>query len=391
VGHALRIIPLLLAGSALFADTALAGDWMVRTTLSETLSANKDSGDEEEDSGILFGSNSSLGLDVTARSYIYDFALNGSLGYQTYFGNAADIPESRLNYIPRLRSSYARRSKNTTVSFSGAYSYTPGTDIDGLEIETVNRTADRQSVNVNTTVAHKINPRNDVTLSAKAARTDYFGGTGEEIPNSTVGASIAWNNRRTKRTDFSLTTGVDWFQYEDDIEREKLLTNVRLGVKTDLSSQLKVNGSVGARLLYSSENEELPATGRFSSTELGWLANLGFNYGLKDGAINGSANYGLSPNSDGELESSLGLRLGLQYKINDMSTFGLGTQLRFAESGGDLFASKRMSISPSYSHTLARDWQFSATYQFALTDDEDGTTVQNAAYLTLSRSYVLLP
>ncbi|MGL4527199.1 MAG: hypothetical protein ACRCUC_09495, partial [Aestuariivirga sp.] len=207
---------------------------------------------------------------------------------------------------------------------------------------------------------------------------------------TSAGTSLSWLHRATKRTDFTLSTGVDWYGYEDDTNSGSYVYYVRGGVSARLSPRLTVTAGLGPRLRDAYEDN---AGGeRQYKSDIGASGDVGFSYKLKSSTVTGSANYGLSPNTDGELQNSLGARLNYSYRINDLSTFGIGTQVRLSDDGtGGSLNNTTFSISPNYSYTLARDWQLTASYQFATSDDSDGLAVQNSAFLTLSRSYVLLP
>ncbi len=364
--------------------SAWAGDWTVKTNLSETLSVNDNLGSVSDPEGYAFGSNSNIGLDVLARSYVYDFNLKGNLGYQTYFGDGADSASE--SFRPSLSTSYVRRSKDTTFSTNAAYVFTPASNSDGLEVDSNDSAADRQTISAGYSVAHKINARNDATVSARASRSDFLGNRGDEETNSqSLGSTLSWLHRATKRTDFTLSTGVDWYGYDDAENTQNYLYFMRAAVSARLSPRLTVNASAGPQL------REDYVDGRHKS-DIGGLGDVGFSYALKTSSLSGSASYGLSPNSDGNLRSSLGLRLNYSYRINGHSQFGLGSQLRFSDDGeGGTLSNTTFSISPTYSYTLARDWQLSASYQFAASHDSDGPAIQNSAFLTLSRSYVLLP
>lgn len=368
---------------------AHAGDWTVKTDLSETISVNDNLDMDVDPQGWAFGSNSVLGLDILARSYVYDFNLRGSLGYQTYIGEGAQ--DASEGFRPNLSTSYVRRSEDTTFSANAAYVFTPASNTDGFEVDSNDSNADRQTVTAGTSVAYKVNPRNDVTISARGSRTDFLGDPGEgEDPNTSAGGTLMWLRHASKRTDFNLSTSADWYGYEDDVNRQSLVYTIKGGFSTQLSPRLSINASLGPQL--HNEYEDETSGGRSKKTDLGGTGDIGFSYKMKTGSFSGSANYGLSPDSDGELQNAFGARLNYSYVINDHSQFSLGTQIRLSDDGnGGSLNDKTFSISPRYSYTLARDWQLSASYQFAATDNSDGLALQNSAYLTLSRSYVLLP
>ena len=354
-----------VAGACAASLPAAAGDWTVKTSLSETISVNDNLGLDVDSLGVAFGSNSSIGLDATARSHVYDFNLKANLGYQTYFGEGAE--ETADSFRPSLSSSYVRRGKSTTFSSNLSYIYTPASESQGLEVDSTDNKSDRQTLSGGKSIAYKVNALNDLTLSARASRTDFLGNPADDENGSTsAGSSLSWLHRATKRTDFTLSTGVDWYGYDDKIDSGSFLYFVKGGVSARLSPRLSVTASAGPQF----RDAYKDVKGDRNTSTIGGLGDIGFSYKLKSSSLSGSASYGLSPDSNGDLQNSLSARLNYSYQINDHSKFGIGAQARFSDDGtGNRLNNTRYSISPSYSYTLARDWQLSASYQFATSDD----------------------
>ncbi len=372
----------LLAASPIWGQ-AEAGDWSLRTNLTEIVSVNDNIGFVPDPDGYVFGSFSQIGLTSQYRTHIDDFIVNGGLGYQTYFGDSGDIPGDRL--MPSASASYVRTGKSNTFSLSGSLDYAPASDTSGLEIPDVETAGDRVSVSANSSIAHKINARNDVTLSARASKVDFIDAAASDDPFVTLGSSMSWHSKLSKRVDYTLNGSVDWYSYDDAVNRERYYYVLRNGTAAKLSNRLSVTANVGGTLSQTiSDNPD--------SVSVGAIADAGFTYALKDGAFAGGVSYGLTPDDNGDFSNSLGFSASINHTVNDLMSVRLGGQYRLSDSSlnGSL-ANSTISISPSLSYTLARDWRLSASYQFAWTDDETGTAIQNSIQLTLSRDYVLMP
>ena len=389
-GHTFRLAAAWMAISVAWVVPAAAGDWSLKTSLSETLSANDNLGFVADPDGNVIGTNSRLGLDLVRKSHIDEFLLNGSLGYQTYFGDYGDIPGDRL--LPSLRTSYLRRGKTTDVSFGASYILTPASTDTGLEIADDAQSGDRQTYSVNTSVVHKINARNDVTLAARASKTDFINGGAADTPFTTLGSTLTWKRQETKRVDFTLSSSLDWYDYDDALNRQRLYYVLRGGTQARLSKRLTINAGLGGTLSDTSHDVLFPPPERDGNTSVGTLADLGFSYLLKTGTITGGLSYGLTPDDNGDFQNNLSFNAALTHRINDLMDFRLGGQYVRSDSdvNGNL-ANSTFSISPSLSYTLARDWLLNASYQFAWKDYEAGNAYQNAVYLTLTRNYVLMP
>jgi hypothetical protein len=380
----------LAAAMLACAEPAAAGDWSLRTSMLERLSANDNFNLNPDPDGIVFGAYSELGLDFDARSHRYEFSLDGKLGYQAYFGDSSDEPSNR--YLPSLNASYLQKGKTTDFSLGASYVLEPATEDNGLLIEEDTAKGDRETFSANTSVIHRLNARNSATLSARATRIDFIDAGKTDFPNTSIGGTAGWTHRATKRTDFTLTNSLDWYSYEDDRDRERLYGVSKLGLSTQLSKRLSATAGAGVTLNDTIRDRRPPATGRIEVTSFGTLADFSFTYLLKTGTLTGNASYGLTPDENGKFSNALDFGSALTYRINDMTEFRFGAQYRLSDSATDgELANTSLSLSPSISYTLARDWLLTGSYQFAWSDDEKGQSTQNAVYLTLSRSYVLVP
>jgi hypothetical protein len=377
----------LFAASAAW-TAAAAGDWSLRTNLTETLSLNDNLDFVPDPDGIVFGSYSRIGLTSQYRSHIDDFILNGGVGYQTYFGDAGDIPSDR--FFPGVDASYVRSGKTNTFTLGASLDYAPATDtqnliIPGLEVPGLEDAGDRVSISANMSVAHKINNRNDITFAARASKTDFINGASTDDPFVSLGSTLSWHRRLSKRVDYTFSSGLDWYDYDDAVNRERYYVVLRNGTQAKLTNRVSVTANLGATLTQTN-------TDASDSTTVGGIADAGFTYALKDGSIGGGVSYGLTPDDNGNFGNSLGFNAAISHTVNDLLSVRLGGQYRLSGNGvRSGLDNSTFSLSPSLSYTLARDWTLTANYQFAWTDDEDGNAVQNSVQLTLSRSYVLMP
>lgn len=371
-----------------WAQAANAGDWTIRTSLLEKLSFNDNIDLVNDPDGYVFGSYSNLSLDADYRSHRDEFNLGGSLGYQAYTGTGNDIPSDQ--WLPSVHTSYLRKSKTVDFNIAASYVVVPATETDDPLIPFDQPEATRQTFSVNSSIAYRVNARNDLNFALAAVRNDFIDATVDDIPNTSLSATLRWNHRATKRTSFNVTSSVNRISYDPVLlaNYEKYLYTLRPGFSTQLSKRFTVNGSAGATV---TDSYDTPNKGDRETT-IGPSADLNFSYALKTGSIGGGVSYGISPDDNGDLYNSLSFSGSYGYQINDLTNFNLTASYRLSDSdtGGDL-ANSSLSISPSLSYTLARDWRVSASYIFALSDDESGKAHQNAVYLTLTRDYVLMP
>lgn len=395
---------------------AEAADWTITSTLSETASATDNVNFDIEDRTPALGSDTSIGLNILAHSHLYDFNLAGSWGYQVYFGENQDVPDPQ--YIPSLSANYVRRAKDLTFVVGASYVYSPGEDLRGVRIipgqdgegqngepgqdtvviDTSNSNADQQAMSANTSVIYKINNTNDLNWSANATRLDFFGDNADNAtPSTSAGTSLTWTNNRTRRVDLNISTGVDWYKYENDQNQVEYVYFLTGGFSNRVTPRLTINGNLGVQLLDSYQDEAIDPllpddTKHDHKTDLGGTGSLYFTYLLKTGGITGGISYGLSPDMDGELSNALTTTLGYNLIINDRSSFNIAAAFQVSDSDVDgVLSNTNFSISPSYTYALSRYWNLGMNYTFTYQDDENGVATENSAYLTLTRSYTILP
>ena len=374
----------LLAVSAIW-ETAGAGDWSLRTNLTETLSFNDNIGFVVDPDGDAFGAFSKIGLTSRYVSDVDDFVLGGSLGYQSYFGVSNDIPGNRL--MPSLNTSYMRKGKSADFSIGASLVYQPASQNTGLEIPDAQPSGDIVTLSANSSVAYKVDARNTLSLAARASKVDFVDKAATDVPFKSLGSTLTWQRKQTKRVDFNVTSGLDWYDYDDAVNRERYYYVLRGGTAARLSNRMSVTGNLGGTL--SSTLSDAP---NGDSSSLGALADAGFTYALKDGALAGAVSYGLTPDDAGVFSNSLNFSASITHRVNDLTNLRLGGQFQLSDSSEDgTLANASASISPSLTYTLARDWTLTASYQFAWKDDEAGAAIQNSVFLTVSRDYVLIP
>lgn len=407
---------LLLSALGLTPQVAKAGDWVVTTSLSQTILATDNIEFDIDDRIPAIGSNTSVGLNVQAHSHLYDFSLSGSWGYQVYFGENQDVPDPE--YIPSLSTQYTRRAKDLTFVVGASYSYTPGEDRRGVILipgevptdpnvpptddevllSTTDSNADAQVVSANTSIAYKINTTNNLKWNLNGSRIDFFGeGSDDATPSTSAGTGLTWIHNRTRRVDLNLSTGVNWYSYENDENQVEYVYSLTAGFTNRVSPRLTVSGNLGVQLLDSYQDE---ATGMLPpddfqqthKTDLGGTGNLSLNYKLKSGSLIAGLSYGLTPDDDGELSNALTATVGYNHRINDRSSFNIGAGYQLSDSEVDgVLSNTNLSVSPFYSYAISKDWNLGLGYTFTYQDSEDGAATENSVRLTVSRSYTLLP
>lgn len=400
----------MAAGFLALAIPAGAADWSLRSTISERGSINDNPDLDVNSPGWVFGSLTSLGVNLAAESHVYRFGLNGNWSYRKYFGqNADDISDDAVN-LPSLNASFVRQWKRTTWSTAASYvlqNTTEGNSSTIGETDSTGGNVWRQSVAASSSVSHTVDALNSVAWSVNVGSVDFFDvGDADVDPNKTIGTSVSWTQRQTKRTDFTYSAGVDWYDYQNDTNTTNYVYYGRLDVSHVFNPRFRIYGGAGARAVNTFEDDRTGS--RDSRWNMGGLADLGFEYTLKTLVMSGGLSYGVTPDDNGFLQNSLTANLAANYRVNDTSNTGITVALRTGNSiDSDFFVEKTLSISPYYSWNITPYWDLRASYQFVLQEDggnnnnnggggsnnnnENGTAIQNAAFLTITRRFDLIP
>lgn len=370
---------------------AQAGDWSASVTATERLSVNDNPPLDPDPDGGAIGALSSIRLNVTTRTRSAKVDFEGDFGYQKYWGwNGYEGTEG---FTPRLSAGFEKYGKTTSFKANASYVRDFASDSDLAETEVASGKSSRQTFKANAGLTKNLDQRNSVTLSARNTTISYIDSDPGDTPSTSLGTSLSWLHRATRRIDFNTSAGVDWTAYDNIANSENYLFFLRSDVTVRASQRLKYNLGTGVQYLDASRDlVMIIGTPRRHEGTLGWTANAGFDYLLRDLTLSGSASYGLSPTVDGDITKSLTAVVSANYKINDVSSLGLSARVYMADTDDSSgFDESSFSIGPTYSRDLTRLWRMQASYSFVIADDDDGTAYQNAAFLSFSRKFDILP
>ncbi len=370
--------------------TANAADWSAETSLSESLSIDDNPDLSVDSPGFVFGSLSTLDLAVSAKTHRSKFDFLGSIGYQAYTGPGNDVVENGIT--PNAKIDYERNSKRLRLQAGAYYNLVRN----GSSEDSTGSTFGggyRSTAGANVSLTRLLDTQNELTAAVRGYSIDFQNPTPSDTPSVSLGTSLSWLHRATKRIDLNTSAGVDWYRDDDAINSRNTVYYLREDVTTRVNRRLKVNAGAGVTLLNRHKDDfALPGTPRRSSMELGGLANLGFSYALRTTTLGGFVSYGLSPDDDGELQNNITVGLNGQHKINDVSDLTVNAQVRFAETSGTSgFNETTFSIGPVYTREITPYWHFSLGYNFNLRENDEGTAIENSAFMRLKRDFVIVP
>lgn len=384
----------LISGSVLLclfsgAVGVKAGDWSIEAKTTSKIDLNDNYYLLPSTDGFVFGSFSNFNVDLVHKSAIDRFDLIGDLGYQSYLGTVHSNTQNRL--LPRIAARYHLSGKTDSIDLGAGYSFSDLNTFDPIDTIGVSRNLTRHAISANAGYSKTLTPR--LTVGSNASIQDIvFSGAGVGVnPYTTTNLSSFLKYRLTKTTDFTTTFGGQW-QSVDDAQNT---LNSSYFFRSDLSSQLEKNLSVsiggGPRFGVNYYGNILaPLNPRISTSTLGWLADAKLNYKYKVGSITAGVSHSVDPDVLGNLQTRDTFSLAASHVINEDSQFDVSAQYRLSTNalGGD---QQSFVFAPVYKHRLAREWSMAAGYTFTLTDSGAGSARSDDLFLSLSRSFVVMP
>jgi opacity protein-like surface antigen len=385
----------LLASACLFcasSSTALAGDWTIEGRLNATVDAYQKYGTLSDGSGPYLAFTETATSNFIYRTHDSNFTTVGTIVAKQFLG-AEDTENSIL---PRLSTSYNKSGKRLNVSVGASYAFEYIPDVE--EFDVLDETADttdayRHNFSVNGSVAYKINRRNSVSLSATGSQTRY---DGPGIDSSSLSANLRWNRSLTKLTDANIGPGVRWIIQDDTANTSTVIYSANAGLSTRLTKRLSATVGAGVNVVDSSKDDLFGE--RESTLTPGFSFDASLSYVLKTVTIGASASYGLDTSALGELENSGNASISLSKTINDHSSFSVALSGQVGQSyeqsleeGALENVTWGLSFSPSYSYTLARNWDLRTGYRFKYIEGSDGAGTSHNVFMALSHKFTVLP
>lgn len=367
---------------------ALAGEWNNKTRVSSKVEFDDNYLLSTSPDGSVIAWTNEVFTDFIYKSHVSQIDLIGDLIAKDYFGPAADQLDN--NIFPRLEARYAYKGKRTDLAASASYAVE---SISGNDLETPAGTGQttKTSLDGSVSVTHRFDLRNSLRLSTDVNKSSY---DGQGTDNLGIDNQALWTRRLTKRTDGTLLLGFNYLQLEDAADTDRLLYTAKTGLSSKLSKRLTASLDAGFNLVSTTADELLvPGAPRRNHLDDGYVLKAALDYRLETVAIGVDASHGITPGTLGDLEEQTEFNFRLSKQINERSSLSLTASATYSQPLGsstndDEFS---VSISPSYSVSLTKDWDLLAGYRFSLKDASAGTAISNNVFLSLARDFATGP
>jgi hypothetical protein len=384
VRNTTRIIAACLG---LLPGPALAVDWSLSSTLSQTFELNDNMFMRTFPPGGTLGSYSNVSANALALTPTSLFTLDGNVGYRKYWGpGTEDINQTESNSVG-VNSHYETWGKNRNdkewLNASFNQSSTLVAVLGDLGLTTnVHGNIDRTMVGGG--IQRSLSAMDLVSVSATSTLTTYDpASSGTEFTDSTVTGT--WRHQVSPLTTVSATSQFEWLNFDTTPASNLMILRETGGFETALSPLLSYGASLGVvysdaqvgtgsplgPLLIPAPSSTVALTG---GSTVGFIGDAHAIYRiLKDTTLNLFASQTVAPSVIGTLTKRSTLHAGLTQIINARSSVSVAGDISQQTSSG--ITNDFLSGSVSYSYQLAREWNASLTYRYLHRTASSGGTI----------------
>ncbi len=381
---------LFLSGFGL--SPSQAGEWSNNTHVSSKIEFD-DNYQLLPDSngGVLLWTNE-VYTDFIYKTHDSQFDLIGDLIRKDYWGEGSNGLSN--DFFPRLEAKYFKGGKRTDFNLGAAYAieFLPPNDLETGTIDTpaTSGNSTKTSLNANAAVTHRIDLSDSIRLAAALSDATY---TGEGTDNVSADTSLIWTRKMTRRTEGKLNFGFNYVGLNDAPNTDRYLYTAKTEIESRLTKRLTVNAGIGVNLVDSRKTDLNPGGARSSQMRTGYIFEAGLDYHLKTLSLSLDGNYGTQASALGDLEEQVSLNATVTKSINDLSSASVSITASRTRTfdGAKNEEIRGLTISPTYSRQLARNWDLLAGYKFSLKDSQAGTATSNNIFISLTRNFASAP
>jgi hypothetical protein len=368
-----RVTQVVVACLGLAPGPALAWDWSLSSTMSQTFELNDNQFMRNMLAGGTLGSYTTVTANAVALTPTSRLTIDSDVGYRKYWGPGTEgISQTESDWVG-IRSHYETWGKNHDdqefLDGSFRQSSTLVAVLGDLGLLT-NVHGDLDQTSLRGGFQRSLSALDTISFSAGSTLTSYVPSSGGIQFTDSI-ATASWRHRVDPLTTVSLTSEVEWLNYDTTPVANLLLVRNTAGFETALSPVLSYGASVGA--VYSDSEIgtltspvvptvfQIPAiTGGAS---VGFIGDAHAIYRiLKNTTLNLVASQTVAPSITGALTKRATIHAGATQSINERSSIALASDFSRQTVLGA--TNDFLSGSVSYSYQLAREWNASLTYRY---------------------------
>jgi hypothetical protein len=350
-------------------NRALAWDWSVNSSLSETVELNSNQFLRSMLAAGTLGSYTTITADAQARTATSRLILDGDINYQKYWGPGTEgIPLTEFRQ-DGVKARYEMTGKDPTDFTYGEVNFRESSTalaiLSNLGVAT-NAQGFIDTSTIRGGVERNITPLDFVTVSARSTYTNYdppSGGT------AFTDSSAVGTLRHRLNSSFALlgSSEIEWLTFNNSSNTRIMILRDTAGVDATLSPVLSFRGSAGVAYVKAEQNTTLTppvalaTTNATSSSVADFITDMLLTYRLtKNTTLTLSGTQSVGPSVVGSLTKTTTIGAGLNHVINSRSSlsFAVSASRQATTTSSDFY-----SGSVTYNYQLAREWISQLTYR----------------------------
>ena len=236
---------------------ALAVDWSVNSSLSETVELNTNQFLRSVLAGGTLGSYSTITANAQARTPTSRFIFDGDINYQKYWGPGTEIPQQQSEFRQDgVRARYETTGKDPADLTYGEVNFRETSTALAILNDLGVATTAQGFLDTSTIrggIERNITPLDFVTLSARSTYSNYdppSGGT----PFTDSSAIGTWRHRLNSNLALTASSEFEWLSFNNLTNTRIMILRDMAGVDATLSSVLSFRGTAGVAYVKADQN-----------------------------------------------------------------------------------------------------------------------------------------
>lgn len=382
----------VVAAYALPPGPVRAQDVTVRATASERVLVDDNIRLEPDSDGWVFGSTTSLGLDVDSKGPLVGVSLDLGADYNHFAGPGASSDLNSLDWFAGL--GLERRFIQTEVGARAEYRKQAVRESELEDTGATEGEADRESILGSLRAAHDVTSVDQIEGIVEVRDVSFD----EEQPSPLRNPFVATTATMRWAHDFSSretgTAIVRAIYYDADDQFNTTSQSYSVGALYEQRATPRLTWFGGAAVGFVEEERDT-ASGRDSSVDPALNLDVGGTYTLERTVIEVSLSQGMQPSATGRLRQQRELRANVDYEVTSDTTVSfLASHIsQRAETEFTLFEEYDREftiLEGRIGWRLLPDLRFSTGYRFRHDDTGEGA-MSHAVFATLSYGFSLLP
>ncbi len=370
---------------------ALAADWTIGGGVQERIEFDDNVRLVTEDKEQVFGSTTTLDLNVEARTPAS--ALNATVGLaQTVFIGAEGLD----SFDQHLAAGGQHRTQRVSLGVNAGFDRETTRTSEIIDTGRTDVDEERIGLTLGASVAYRASRLDSITVSSNVSDvsfdSDSGSSSGELIDYRTFGGGVSWSRPLTARVNFDGSLTASRFETRSgrpEEQEESTSYSVDVGVTRALLENLGYRGSIGATHV-STDSQELVGGVLVSRqrTSTGFNSDSSVNYTFERTTISAGITVGFAPSARGELVEQDSVRAGVDHRLTPRVTLSVDGSFRRNTSTISDDAGDRTfwSVEPGIRWAFLPNWTASASYRYRSNGDGDTgeRAVSNAVFATVA-------